>query len=365
MKKLVTIILTCSIIFSVFTLASCNDTETEQPKKVFPTSVWDGETIDTSWYSAVESELSIDSADQFAGFAKLVNEGISFSGITLYLNANIDLGGHEWTPIGTLSGITKYGFEGVFKGNNCSIYNFKITNTSLCYIGLFGINHGIINNLSVSNFEIKLHADVDNIYVGGLTGLNEGQIDTCYANGKTDVYAYSCKAGMLVGLNNNASIYNCYSDGELIAGDYAAHNSGGLVGRNSQGVISGCYSLCKVSAMSKNSDCYAGGLVGSNSGAIYDSFAVGAVSSESGNSYHNSTFQNKSSAGGLVGYNANDGSITNSYRLIDQLITADKINNHGTAVTANDLKSEKFYSNTLNWSSSIWIISSSEYPKFK
>lgn len=48
----------------------------------------------------------ISDADDLAGLAELVNRTenpVSFSGKTVKLGADIDLGGKEWTPIGTTS----------------------------------------------------------------------------------------------------------------------------------------------------------------------------------------------------------------------------------------------------------------------
>ncbi len=67
------------------------------------TTAWDGTTDETSWYIGHENDTSytISTAAQLAGLAKLVNAGNTFSGKTITLGADIDLGGQEWTPIGT------------------------------------------------------------------------------------------------------------------------------------------------------------------------------------------------------------------------------------------------------------------------
>ena len=70
-------------------------------------------------------------------------KNISFDGKYILLN-DIDLGGAEWTPIGTSSSP----FTGEFNGNGYTVSNFKIT-TGRAYVGLFGYNEGVIKNLGV------------------------------------------------------------------------------------------------------------------------------------------------------------------------------------------------------------------------
>ena len=209
------------------------------------------------------------------------------------LNADIDLGGMEWTPVAI--------FYGTFDGNGYTVSNFKIT-TGRKYVGLFGYNGGVIENLGVENFTVNVSYS-SSVYAGGLVGYNSGIITNSYATGEvsatsTDSVAY---AGGLVG-SNGGSITNSYATGNVSS---TVAYAGGLVGYNS-GSITNSYATGDVSATSTDSVAYAGGLVGRNGGgSILKSYATGDVSatgSDSGSSAY---------AGGLVG--ENDGSITNSY----------------------------------------------------
>ena len=346
---------------------ACGDVSDEKntppnmPSKSFPTSVWDGKSVDTSWYSVIESELIIKSAEQFVGFAELANSGNSFSGLNIKLCANIDLGGHKWTPIAK--------FDGIFDGNLCTVSNFIIDETKSYEIGLFSNNTGSIRNLSVKNFAITVKEGPDIISVGGLVGSNNGQIDTCSTEGMIDAYSYTmCDVGMLVGTNNQ-SIYNSYSTGKLSSSSHGWSHAGGLVGVNSEGGIFSCYSTCEVSSLSTaySSFSYAGGLMGKNSGTIYDSFSTGSISSkiEEYSYLPSSSSMNLSSAGGIVGYNSSSGSIINCYRLDEQDISADRINTSGIPVTKNDINNTKLYIDVLHWDSSIWAITAGVYPYHK
>ena len=66
---------------------------------LLPSALADGETeawadyADTSWYSDDETVFHISTAEELAGLAELVNAGNTFEGRTVYLDADIDLGG--------------------------------------------------------------------------------------------------------------------------------------------------------------------------------------------------------------------------------------------------------------------------------
>mgnify|MGYP001540461210 FL=1 len=61
---------------------------------------WDG-TADTSWYDENETKFHLKTAKQLAGMAKLVNDNTAnFKDKTVYLDNDLDLGGHEWISIG-------------------------------------------------------------------------------------------------------------------------------------------------------------------------------------------------------------------------------------------------------------------------
>ncbi|MDR1471274.1 MAG: hypothetical protein LBS75_02010, partial [Synergistaceae bacterium] len=112
----------------------------------------------TSWYDKDPSAASfeIDSAEGLAGLAYIVNiRGTShdnFYGKTITLTGNIDLGGREWTPIGTTSSINYY-FQGTFDGGS----GYTIANLTIKHegsygndyypAGLFGGNGGTIINV--------------------------------------------------------------------------------------------------------------------------------------------------------------------------------------------------------------------------
>ena len=81
----------------------------------------------SAWYTSVtDDKYTIRTAEELANFAQLVNSNNSFSGKTLKLTADIDLGGNEWTPIGG----SACPFRGTFDGNSFGITGLKVTNNS-------------------------------------------------------------------------------------------------------------------------------------------------------------------------------------------------------------------------------------------
>jgi len=138
-------------------------------------------------------------------------------------------------------------------------------------IGLFGRISGSVMNLSLENIIVKSNWE----YCGGLTGINEGTIETCSVSGKI---VGSQAIGGLVGSNgmlwidpDPSIIINCYSSCSVI-GDKNTQNStvGGLAGLNLNGSITTSYSTGTVSG-----DKDVGGLVGNNSDHIYKGPSLG------------------------------------------------------------------------------------------
>ncbi len=111
---------------------------------------WDG-TADTSWYNDTDTEFSLISAEQLAGFAELVDGGNTFAGKTITLTKNIDLyaldeNGNRvlFEPIGDASNAD---FSGIFDGNNKTIFNLRQDCNSK-HVALFGaVYEGAVKNL--------------------------------------------------------------------------------------------------------------------------------------------------------------------------------------------------------------------------
>lgn len=145
---------------------------------------------DTSLYDG-SGEYHITTVEQLAGLVKLVNEGNSFYGCNFYLDADLDLEGYIWAPIGWYYPANDgyywkdFPFEGRFYGNGHTIYNMSIVAPQKSDLGMFG--------RTLTPFEIHDFSLVDcyiegKFYVGGILGdnINSGNsfdMTNCHVTG--------------------------------------------------------------------------------------------------------------------------------------------------------------------------------------
>lgn len=110
----------------------------------------------------VTADVTINSAAELSAFAAEANAGNTFSGKTVVLNADIDLGGITWTPINK--------FAGKFYGNNHTISNFQIDATAV-HGGFFNVlSWGLVEDLKLTD----ITATVGNYRFGTLARSVEG-----------------------------------------------------------------------------------------------------------------------------------------------------------------------------------------------
>lgn len=171
---------------------------------------------DTSLFEAEASEYHITNIEQLAGLVKLVNEGNSFAGCDFYLDADLDLAGYEWAPIGWYYPADNgylwqdYPFEGRFFGNGHAIYNMRIVAPDQSDLGMFG--------RTLQSFEIHDFALIDcyiegKFYVGGILGDNinsgdEYDMTNCFVSGTVKGLL---DVGALVGSSAYLRLQDCYA----------------------------------------------------------------------------------------------------------------------------------------------------------
>lgn len=318
-------------------------------------AIWNGESKELS-IDKDTTTIGINTPEEFKWFADQIISGEkNFSGITLVLNNNIDLGGRiikdsniegtRWNSIiGTLkeetnnentnvvnttedSNLTQNnensdeeqikGFAGVFDGNNHWIKGMIIESGDK-YQGLFGYLNGTVRNLIIKDSSISGSEGV-----GAFVGLNAGKIENCkminttvtgkekiggfVGIGMTDSVIDGCIAeknsskiignnniGGIVGyLNNNSKISNCENRSSITGSDYV----GGIIGISFFGTdISNCSSI----EGSIEGNDYVGGIIGYSQSQVEKCFNKSKVS---GSSY----------IGGLVGLNYTMGNISSSF----------------------------------------------------
>ena len=188
------------------------ENDTTNPPETLPTTSWQVEgQPDTSWYDASATSYTIDTASELAGLAKLVNEGTNFSKKTVTLGADIDLGEHQWTPIGNNS----KKFQGTFDGNGKTISNLIVDMEPESYVGLFGYaSGGAIKNVTVENAIVRGYLGVGVIAgcpftskVSGITITGDVQVDGyAYVGGVLGRNAYGAVSDVTVNVNEGSYV---------------------------------------------------------------------------------------------------------------------------------------------------------------
>ena len=124
-------------------------------------SVWNGTDITEPTYNEDTKTYVASNASDLAWLAAAVNGTLpesksnvanSFAGKTFVLTSDMDLGGQEWTPIGTKANP----FKGTFDGNGKTIKNLVVNGGSESNKGLFGYTiDGEIKNFTVENAKVS------------------------------------------------------------------------------------------------------------------------------------------------------------------------------------------------------------------
>ncbi len=228
---------------------------------------WDGTSVDISWYlyDTSADEFYIGSPAQLAGLSALCgftatdfsgNEvsAPTFSGKTIYLTDDIDLGGRPWTPIGYYtSGSSASHFVGVFDGNNHTIANMYVGTGSgtLIHSG-YNFGHGLFSELAgtssshscVRNLTFK-DSIVDSVNdTVGVTGSGAGMV-TGYAT-YADVSNVSVEGGSVTHTNYVGGIVGqAYQSSDVVIEDctntatvtVTRYTGGGICGYLGTGAI--------------------------------------------------------------------------------------------------------------------------------
>lgn len=167
-------------------------------------------------YLGTTAEYHITTVEQLAGLVKLVNEGNSFYGYDFYLDADLDLTGYEWAPIGWYYPADNgylwkdFPFEGRFYGNGHAIYNMRIIAPDHSDLGMFG--------RTLQSFEVHDLALIEcyiegKFYVGGILGdnINSGDafdMTNCFVSG---IVKGQHTVGALVGSSAYLKLQDCYA----------------------------------------------------------------------------------------------------------------------------------------------------------
>ena len=227
----------------------------------------------------------IRTAAQLQAFAAAVNGGTGYEGQYISLDADLDLTGTAWTPIGATGS-----FNGSFNGNYHTITGMTIGSesekASYSEAGLFGsVGKGAaIRNVGVINAAIYNKTTTDPSVGLLAAGISENSIvESCWATGTiysdtTSPY-YSYVGGLVGSIGIKSLICNSWTNVVVYAKGSSDSFVGGIVGDtgNNSAVVN-CAALGSVANYGNTSMMYgAGGVVGYSSGAVYASYSSSRI----------------------------------------------------------------------------------------
>ncbi len=207
---------------------------------------WDGTSIKKPAYNATEKSYTIKDAAELAWIAQLVNGTLpaesragevakaeSLDGETILLAADINLGGHEWTPIGLGSNH----FRGTFDGQNHTIYGLHITKRGDTRAALFGtVSYTVaFRNLTINGASIECPDYNGDFYGAAMVGTMYGNVTFDNVKVVDSYISGNNKVGALVahdGVCSSLNIQNCHVSGTTFEALNTEDSGsvGGLVG---------------------------------------------------------------------------------------------------------------------------------------
>lgn len=330
------------------------------------TSVWNGSRkLWTRGEGTESNPYLIETAENLAFLAYMVNTGFETKGLHFELTTDIDLNGSEdqlWVPIGLGNNyfyedgcervidysVPNNSFRGHFDGGNHKIYNLYIKDSS--FGGLFGsaeepceiknvsVESGYIQNVVygggivgqckyntlISNCTNGV--DISGDYVGGILGYGSDKVSQCY---NTGYLKGNLSAGGIAGMLTK-EITECFNTGKVTA---HSGGCGGIIGSTQREVtIENCYNRGRVSGNAQNTGGIGGFVI---KGTVKNCYNVGDIAN------------NEGMAGGIIGANFN-GIADNIYYL--NTCGGEGL---GTAMSDVDMRDEAFV-NVLNKDTNVW-----------
>ena len=331
--------------------------------------------------NAQSSKTSITTVDELLQFAKAVDNGEydDKTDAVVSLDADLDLTGIAWTPIGSTfdaDGNLLHYFSGRFYGNGHTISNLDFSEnygkTEYPSFGLFSEVYGA----EISGLTIQGKLDVSNsgyVYFGTVAGVAaDSKISDCvsdvsftdtdkYINGTAAMCGYainstieycqnkgnfsitkdvsSFQTGGIVGVAQNSTVQYCANAGEMTSWTPC---TGGIVGQLYQASkIINCYSTGKMVPLGNGTTDFGGiaGTVGAGTEIKHCYFA-----GEMDLSQYTATTPYKRLGGIAGGVSSDTPAFENNYFVGTENVSAcSKYQNAGTEKTLDSMKTEDFF----------------------
>ena len=327
------------------------------------------------------SKISITTVDELLQFAKAVDNGEydDKTDAVVSLDADLDLTGVAWTPIGSVfaaDGTLLHYFSGKFYGNGHTISNLDFSEnygkTEYPSFGFFSEVYGA----EISGLTIQGKLDVSNsgyVYFGTVAGVAaDSKISDCasdvsftdtdkYINGTVALCGYainstieycqnkgsfsitqdvtSFQMGGIVGLAQNSTVQYCANTGDMTSWTPC---TGGIVGQLIQNSkVINCYSTGKVVPLGNGTTDFGGiaGIVGAGTEIRHCYFA-----GEMDLSQYTATTPYKRLGGIAGGVSSNTPVFENNYFVETENVPACfKYQDAGTEKTLDFMKTEDFF----------------------
>ena len=215
------------------------------------------------------SKTSITTVDELLEFAKAVDNGEykDKTDAVVSLDADLDLTGVAWTPIGSVfaaDGTLLHYFSGKFYGNGHTISNLDFSEnygkTEYPSFGFFSEVYGA----EISGLTIQGKLDVSNsgyVYFGTVAGVAaDSKISDCVSDVSfTDTDKYINGTVALCGYAINSTIEYCQNKGNFsITKDVTSFQMGGIVGLAQNSTVQYCVNTGDMTSWTP----YTGGIVG-------------------------------------------------------------------------------------------------------
>ena len=197
------------------------------------------------------SKITITTVDELLQFAKAVDNG-EYDGkadAVVSLDADLDLTGIAWTPIGSkfdTNGTLLHYFSGKFYGNGHTISNLDFSEnygkTEYPSFGFFSEVYGA----EISGLTIQGKLDVSNsgyVYFGTVAGVAaDSKISDCVSNVSfTDTDKYINGTAAMCGYAIDSTIEYCQNKGNFsITKDVSSFQMGGIVGLAQNSTVQYC-----------------------------------------------------------------------------------------------------------------------------
>ena len=203
----------------------------------------------------------ISTAGELANLAKMVNGGETDDSTYFELTADIDLGGKEWTPIGTKDNQ----FAGKFSGKGNTIRNLTVVGGD--NRGLFAYSSGEIKDVYLEKIDITT-----TLSAGGVCAFNSGTIDGCGVLSGA-IRCSSSYGGQLGGISkeNSGTISRCFNNAAV----KGATSAGIVYVNRGNSVVQNCYNTGTIEGLTS-----AGGISNINYGKITTCLNFGVIIAE-------------------------------------------------------------------------------------